>query len=150
MLNDEKTNDETKRGMIVVVCLVVVGLGIILTINLLDTGSKGTGVPNEPATPIVRLPEQVVKELLEKGIDNVAYLDHDGKVKQVLELYQDGTCEACQNEPELQDKWGLLKSKSSELSDIVVSRAYAYHCPNECMSCSTGKCRKRLGKCCNC
>lgn len=149
MLNDEKTNGERKRGTIVVVCLVIVGLGI-LAINLLDTGSKGTGVPNEPATPIVILPEQVVKALLKEGIDNVAYLDHDGKVKQVLELLPDGGCVACQNDPELQDKWGLLKSKTSRLSDIVVSSAYAYHCPNACMSCSTGNCKKRLGKCCNC
>ncbi len=112
------------------------------------TGSAGE-VPE--TQPIVRLPPELVKGLTQRAIWNLALLDHSGGIKQVLALFPDGRCEACEKiQGQASQKVGVLSREGIKMLDFAIGAARAAHiCPKDCI-CSSGNCRNKLGSCCPC
>jgi hypothetical protein len=112
------------------------------------SGTTGKQVPPEP---LVRLPPELVKDLVSKGVSTIALMEENDHVKQVVGLFPDGRCEGgIQDLEESTVQVSLLRSPEFGTSNFVVEPARALSCSRGCESCSSGNCRKSLGSCFNC
>ncbi len=101
--------------------------------------------------PLVPLPPNLVKGLTERAIWNLALLDGSGGIMQVLALFPDGRCEACEKiQGSASRNVRVVAHDGIQLLDFAIGTAKAAHtCPKDCF-CSGGNCRNKLGSCCPC
>lgn len=132
----------------VLAAVVVIGFAIAFS-----GGSERGPVALPPVPePLVKLPEELVKDLYSKGIQNVALIDREtNQVKQVLALFPDGSCEACRKLLPEEGPQGNLGSSDDSLFDIVIDSAIAApaSCSPHC-DCGGAHCRSAGGSCCKC
>lgn len=142
---------ENKKLTIGLVAVILIGLGVVAALKF-GGAPKPPDSPVEPPPLIAKFPGDLVKELVGKGISYVSLLDNEGEINQVLTLYSDGSCEACNEIPLLSsEKIGFYDWESWGVMDIVATPAAAAPgCPMDDCYCGTGKCRNVLGRCCKC
>lgn len=137
----------------------VLGISIIVALQFKTSSEDGSAPSPTIPEPLVTLPPELVKELLSKGVNNIALIGEvPTDIKQVLTLRPDGTCEACLKilpSPKLPYQEGATGSQGYGLFDLLVSPATAKTgaaCLHNCLGCSSpgGHCKNTLGSCCKC
>jgi hypothetical protein len=100
---------------------------------------------NFPDVNIPKELEEEVKRLLQGGITNVALINREGLVHEVLALSEDGVVIVCITIPE--EPSFRIEDKLSMSLGIKTVHAQG-SCGSGC--CPSGNCRKSLGSCCPC
>lgn len=148
MSDEQNMAREVNKLTIGLLAVLVLGIGIIVALNVKTTSQDGTAPSLEvPEASLVPVPPELVRELLSKGISEIALIrQSDNQVEQVLTLRPDGTCEACLKK--------LLSSKLTNQEGATGSSpantAGGAACPHDCLACSGGHCKNTLGSCCKC
>lgn len=144
---------ENKKLNIGLVAVILIGLGVVAALQF-GGGPKPPDTAVEPPALIEKFPEDLVKKLVGKGISYVSILGNEGEINQVLTLYSDGSCEACNEIPLLSsEKIGFYDWESWGVMDIVATPAAAAPgCPMDDCYCGDpkGRCRSVSSRCCKC
>lgn len=147
MNDNNSTKREVKRLNLIAALLIVVGIGFIIALNLND-GTQSTGVTvTVPEIAIPDIPEDLVKQLVEKGTTNLAFANDGGEIHKVVALFIDGSIKPCNK---------ILESSSPTITDnlfssLGITAASAIHkCNGNCCGGGPGSCKACSGWCCPC